>query len=376
MRIAFYTPFKPLNHARPSGDLVIARGLYRFLTERGHEVWPVGPLRTRWIYWTPWRWPHLVREYLRSLRQVARRKPDLWLTYHTYYKAPDLLGPYVTRHANIPYVIFQGIFSTKRRRKLRTWPGYVLNRQALCAARHIFTNRHEDWVNLRRLIPEEGLTYVRPGIEPTAFASDAGARAGLRRAWGIKDDEPVILSAAMFRPDVKTEGLAWVIRACGRLFREGISLHLVIAGDGKERDRLRRLAKEHLPGRVRFAGKIPREKMYRFYSAGDLFVFPGIRESLGMVFLESQACGLPVLAFDNGGIPEVVRNNETGLLVPLYDQRAFDGALKRLILEKDFRQIMGCAARSYVRQCHDLSRNYQKMETMLRQLTKEKHHDV
>ncbi len=43
--------------------------------------------------------------------------------------------------------------------------------------------------------------------------------------------------------------------------------------------------------------------MYRYYSACDLFVFPGIRESLGLVFLEAQSCGLPVVAFDNAGVP-------------------------------------------------------------------------
>ena len=54
----------------------------------------------------------------------------------------------------------------------------------------------------------------------------------------------------------------------------------------------------------------------RYYSAGDMFVFPGIRESLGMVYLESQSCGLPVVAFHNGGIPEVVVDGETGFLTP------------------------------------------------------------
>jgi glycosyltransferase involved in cell wall biosynthesis len=99
----------------------------------------------------------------------------------------------------------------------------------------------------------------------------------------------------MFRPDVKTEGLTWVIRACGELRRRGNNFHLVIAGDGKEKDRLQRLAREHLPHRFHFAGEIPRKEMYRYYSACDLFVFPGIRESLGMVFLEAQSCGLPVV---------------------------------------------------------------------------------
>ena len=61
-----------------------------------------------------------------------------------------------------------------------------------------------------------------------------------------------------------------------------------------------------LGDRVLFAGRIDRDRMFELYSGADLFVFPGINESLGMVYLEAQSCGLPVVAYDNGGIPEVV----------------------------------------------------------------------
>ena len=364
MRIAFYAPFKPLEHAHPSGDLVIATGLCHYLSGQGHDIMPVSPLRTRWIYWRPWQWPGVIKEYRRALRLVSLKKAHVWLTYHTYYKAPDLLGPFACRKAGVPYVIFQGAFSTKRRRRLKTLPGYFLNKHALCAACHVFTNRLEDLVNLKRQIPEHRLTYVVPGIFPEDFFFDTKARDKLRQSWGIVK-EPVVLSAAMFRPDVKTEGLAWVIRSCGRLYRRKRAFHLVIAGDGKEKARLKHLAQKYCPGRVRFVGKISREKMNRFYSAGDVFAFPGIRESLGMVFLESQSCGLPVVAFNNRGIPEVVKNGETGFLTPLYSYHAFDQALERLLLNKELRRSMGRKAQLYVRENHDLKRNYRDVLNVL-----------
>lgn len=367
MRILFYAPFKPLGHAHPSGDLAIADSIVRYLEGRGHELVRVGGPRMRWIYWRPWRWPAVLREYRRAVRRQSLRPADLWLTYHAYYKAPDLLGPAVSRRAALPYAVFQGIFSTKRRRRIRTLPGYLLNRRSLAAAGHLFTNRGEDLVNLRRLLPEDRLTYVRPGIEPARFAFDAGARAALRREWAAGED-PVVLSAAMFRPGVKAEGLAWVIRSCGRLHRAGIPLILAIAGDGRERARLTELGERHLPGRIRFAGKIARERMHRFYSAGDLFAFPGIRESLGMVYLESQSCGLPVVAFHNGGIPEVVADGETGLLTPPFDAPAFDRALAGLILDSRMRRDMGARAGDHIRRNHDIGKNYAGMEAILQGL--------
>ena len=208
---------------------------------------------------------------------------------------------------------------------------------------------------------------MTPGITAQDFQFDADARGELRRQWNI-GEEPVLFAAAMFRSDVKTEGLIWVIRACGELLRQGQRFWLVIAGDGKEKKTLQKLAAKQLPGRVRFVGKIPRSEMYRFYSAGDVFVFPGINESLGMVFLEAQSCGLPVVAFDNAGVPEAIKDGQTGFLVPMYALEPFVDAVRRLLMDKALRRRMGRAAHAYVREAHDLNKNYRKLETILQQI--------
>ncbi|MGB5746552.1 MAG: glycosyltransferase family 4 protein [Desulfobacterales bacterium] len=369
MKIGFYAPFKPLGHANPSGDLVTATGLYQFLTKHGHQAYTASTLRCRWIYWKPWRWPRLLRERKQVIRKSASNPVDLWFTYHSYYKAPDLLGPWASKKMKIPYVIFQGIYSTKRRRKFKTRPGFYLNKAALLAADHIFTNKKVDLINLKRLLPDDRVTYVAPGINPAEFTYDKTARDELRHQW-CQNDEPVIFSAAMFRRDVKTRGLKWVIRAGGELGRQGHPFQLVIAGDGKERQTLQNLAAEQVPGQVRFIGKIPRSELYRYYSAADLFVFPGIEESLGMVFLEAQACGLPVVAFDNAGVPEAVQDGKTGFLVPMYALDQFVDAVKRLMVNKNLRQQMGLAAKSYVREFHDLNKNYQAFELSLNAIVK------
>ncbi|MBN1930831.1 MAG: glycosyltransferase family 4 protein [Desulfobacterales bacterium] len=368
MHIYFYTPFKPLGHLTPSGDLMIAKGLFNYLVCKGHQVHPVNSLRTRWIYWKPWLWPKFMLEQQRILRKIIRNRPDLWLTYHSYYKAPDILGPIISKQVKIPYVIFQGIYSTKRKRNLKTLPGFILNKQALKSAQHVFTNRCEDLINLNRILPKKHLTYISPGIKPKEFCFDTKARSELRYSWNIKN-EPVILSAAMFRPGVKSVGIAWLIRTCRKIFQENKRLCLVIAGNGEEKNRLIRLAEDQLPGQFRFVGQIPQDKMYRFYSAGDIFAFPGIKESLGMVFLEAQSCGLPVVAFANGGIPEVVKDRETGFLLPPYASDMYADAIKKLIKDKKLRAQMGEAGRQYVWRYHDLNVNYEKLELILKKIS-------
>ena len=117
-----------------------------------------------------------------------------------------------------------------------------------------------------------------------------------------------------------------------------------------------------------FVGKIPRHEMHRYYSASDLFVFPGIRESLGLVFLEAQACGLPVVAFNNAGVPDAVKDGVTGLLVPMYAAEPFADAISRLLSDSKLRRTMGEAAQTHVRRNYDLNRNYQKMEAVLQEI--------
>lgn len=369
MNICFYAPFKPLNHPSPSGDLVTATGLFNFLAGCGHQVTSVSSLRCRWIFWKPWLWPRLLWERRQVPQRFREKRCDLWFSYHSYYKAPDLLGPAAARRLGIPYVLFQGIFSTKRRRDLKTLPGFWLNRRTLLSARHVFTNKKLDLHNLRRLLPEDHITYVAPGLHPLEFTFNPDARMQLRRQWNAGDD-PVVLSVAMFRPGVKAEGLGWVIRTCGALRRRGRKFTLVIIGDGKERDRLMKLAQAEVPAQMHFAGQVPRPELFRYYSAADLFVFPGIQEALGMVYLEAQSCGLPAVAFENAGTPEAIQHGRTGLLVPMYDAARFEEAIERLLEDAGLRRQMGENAKTDIRAFHDIQKNYGQMEAVLQRMVK------
>ena len=358
MKIAFYAPFKPLGHKNPSGDLIIAEGIVEFLKTRGHIIEVQSTLRARWIYFKPWAWPKLVLDCIKCLKNLHKNLPDLWLTYHSYYKAPDIIGPLVCRILNIKYIIFQGIYSTKPKRRFKTIIGFYFNRLALLRADHVFTNKSSDLKNLKRVIPEDKLTYIRPGIKPCEFKKNEKLGIKQRKQWGIKPKCHVILTAGMFRNDVKTQGLSWLIRCCARLVHLKTDFHLVIAGAGKMESHLKNLAKKHIHGHYTFAGKIKREDMFKFYSSGDVFAFPGIKESLGMVYLEAQSCSLPVIAFKNGGIPEVVKDKETGFLLPMYECKRFSDTLIYLLNNDVVSKQMGKDARAYVTKQHDIEYNY------------------
>ena len=182
MTLALYAPFKPLDHPDPSGDRTIGRELAAALGDQGWSVVVPSRFRSRWFSKRPSLWLAALAERRRALEEASRARVSLWLTYHTYYKSPDVIGPYVARELGIPYAVFQGIYSTRPKRSLKTRLGYECNRRALLAARLVFSNRRQDLVNLRRLLPDERLSYVVPGIDPGLFTFDGQSRRALRHA--------------------------------------------------------------------------------------------------------------------------------------------------------------------------------------------------
>lgn len=367
MKIAYYMPFKTMGHHNPSGDLIIGTEIFDHLQKKGNTIEIVSKLRTRWIYYNPGNLIKLFFEKKRLMKKLQSTTPDIWLSYHSYYKAPDLLGSYCCKKLTIPYVIFQGIYSTKRRKKLTTLIGFILNKKALQSADHIFTNKRCDLENLSRIIPPEKLTYIAPGIQPQEFQFSEKERNKNHKSWGCNNDT-VIMTAAMMRPGVKTEGISRVIQSCSKLHDKGHNLRLIIAGDGECRKQLEQQANRQLRGRVVFLGKIQRKELYKYYSSSDIFAFPGIQESLGMVYLEAQSCRLPVVAFGDWGAKEAICSGKTGLLSPASKPELFTENIEKLTIDPKLRHTLGNNATKHIETNHNLQKNYELLQEKLKGL--------
>ncbi|GAB6178421.1 glycosyltransferase family 4 protein [Desulfobaculum senezii] len=372
MRLAFYAPFKPLNHARISSDVTIARDAMEFLVRSGHSTSVISPLETTWLYWKPWRWPDALLEYILARRTCSSQGIHAWLTYHSFYKSPDLLGPRLAR-MGLPYFILSGAYAAERKRSPKTLPGSLLNLRALKAADHIFVNKTTDMEPLQRILPPERLTQIRPGIPVRLFRPDMLMRQKYRRRWGARESV-VVTTAAVMRPGVKADGVETVIRACAALREKGKDIMLIVTGDGKERDRLERLAVNLMPGKVRFLGMMPRAKLYEVFSGSDIFAFPSRTEGLGMVYLEAQSCGLPVVATETAAAKEVIRDGETGCIVPGTDEAAFGAAIGHLADDAHLRSRLGAAAREYVLNHHDISVAYAIMNDTMQDIVDRRGH--
>ncbi|MBI3127192.1 MAG: glycosyltransferase family 4 protein [Candidatus Tectomicrobia bacterium] len=189
----------------------------------------------------------------------------------------------------------------------------------------------------------------RPGQFVTIFSgiplppAPPADRAARRRALGLPEDGPLVGSVGRLDP-VKGHGL--LIRAFARL--RDPKARLALAGDGEKRGEYEALARElGISERVHFMGW--REDVDDLLGALDLFVFPSLNEGMGRAAVEAMAAGLAVVASRTGGLPEVVRDGETGLLVPPGDAEALASAMERLLARPEERRAMGEAGRRLAR---------------------------
>jgi glycosyltransferase involved in cell wall biosynthesis len=162
---------------------------------------------------------------------------------------------------------------------------------------------------LRLGIPDEKVSVIGNGVDADRFRRGDAREA--RESLGLPADGTVILSVGHL---TERKGFHLLIEACAGLHRGDATV--VIAGDGPEREPLERLASSlGVGGLVRFPGAIRNEDLPAWYQAADLFALASSREGWPNVLCEAQACGLPAVATNVWGIPEIVRDESLGVLV-------------------------------------------------------------
>ncbi len=346
--IAVYAPMKPLDDPVPSGDRQIGRLIVQALQSGGRTV--VQPSRFR--SWSRDGGVAAQKDLERAAQSEANRlieafrsgtvpRPDAWLTYHLYHKAPDWIGPAIADTLDIPYAVIEA--SRAMKRKSGPWEhGFAAADAALIRADAVAAMHAADAEGLEPIVPAEALRILPPFIDASPFVQPR-----VPRATGA----PVrLLAVAMMRDGDKMRSHRLLAAALDQV--ADLDWHLTLIGDGPMRDEVLAL----FPGeRITWLGRLAPEDMPRPYSEADLFVWPAIREAFGLVFLEAQAAGLPVIAGSTGGVPDIMRDGETGWLVPVEDTGAFAHALRQAIEGSDMLENMGRAARVHVRDHHDIA---------------------
>lgn len=192
------------------------------------------------------------------------------------------------------------------------------------------------------------IEVVHSGIDPSRFdaASLSAEASSLREELGVPPEAPLVGNVAWFADH---KGQVYLVEAAPRILEARPDARVVLVGDGELREALEQRARElGVADRVLFPGF--RDDIPRCLAAFDVFVMSSHLEGLGTSVLDAMASGTPVVATRAGGIPEAVRDEETGLLVPPRDSAAIAAAVLRVLEDSSLAAELCGRAHELVRQ--------------------------
>lgn len=274
-----------------------------------------------------------VMVYSRIRQALQTLKPDV---AHTHLQHGDLFGIPAARWSGVPVILSSRHNDDIRRKRL---PVRLLNQAlwgmvdggiAISEAIRKFS------IDVEGALPEKVKT-IHYGLDLTKPLDRAGARSALLGELSLSDETVLI---GMVCRLIELKGVQYVIRALAKIADQFPDAHVVIAGDGPLRDSLTAEARNlGITDRVHFLGW--RSDIPRVMTALDTLVVASDREGFGLVILEAMAQQIPVIGTNVSAIPEVIADEETGLLVPPRDADTLAAALSRLLTDKPLRHHMG-----------------------------------
>jgi len=356
LNIAFYAPLKAPDHPVPSGDRLMARMLVACLRAAGHRVTVASNLRAylgRSDDVAGWgALQDAARaEIARIEREWAIAAPDLWFSYHPYYKSPDLIGPALAHRFGLPWVTCEASYSA--RRNLGIWAemqALALDMVKGAALNLCLTDR--DRAGLVAAAPGVSVARFPPFIDASPFAAPPAPEPGH------------LVTVAMMRAGDKLDSYRFLARALA-LLPKSLDWRLSVAGDGTERAEVEALFAGLPPGRINWLGQLSRDAVAVLLSRAALYVWPGFGEAYGLAYLEAQAAGAPVVSQAVAGVPEVVAAGLTGVLTPEGDAPAFAAAIATQLSDAALRGRMAVAARDRMLQQHDMVGAAQRLDALL-----------
>ncbi len=291
------------------------------------------------------------------LREEAQHEPGYYDVVHSHYWLSGQVGWLARDRWSVPLIHTAHTLAKVKNEALaagdRPEPRarVIGEEQVVAEADRLIANTDEEARQLVRLYgadPDRTLV-VPPGVDLHRFAP--GDRAAARRAVGIPGDAIVLLFVGRIQPlkapDVLLHAAAALLADDPGL-RARLRVHVVGApsGSGLEApEQLQKMAGDlGIADVVSFFPPEPAERLAHHYRAADVTVVPSHNESFGLVALEAQACGTPVVAAAVGGLRTAVRDGVSGVLVDGHDPRDYATAV-RVVLTR--RELLAAGARRH-----------------------------
>ena len=273
-----------------------------------------------------------------GLRECRRSEPDVVFSFYLHSVGlAALAAARVSGSPLVPVICGTDVASGNRPPLWRRWGRMLLRRADSTVYVSDFTKR-QFWGSGE---PEShDSTCIPNGVDMSMFNPGVDGRV-VRENLSIAPGETMILSLQRLAPDKRVD---IIIKAMPRILTRHPRTKLVIAGIGSERGPLRDLVDTlGLHERVVFVDYLGPERA-QYFAAADIFTFHSCCETFGIVLAEAMASGKPIVTVDNSAIPEVVTDDETGLLCPDLDSHAMASQVIRLIEDPALARRLGRAA--------------------------------
>lgn len=240
----------------------------------------------------------------------------------------DFWGGWVARRMGIPAVISRRVDNPES--------PWIAKRKYGMYDRVITISDGIRQVLLKEGIPDTKIKMVRSALELESYP-DPMPREEFRARFAIDSDETVIACAAQL---IERKGHQYLIDALPEVLKIFPKLKVLCFGKGNELGNLESQVKDlNLGSIVKFPGFV--DDIKRIYPHIDILVHPARMEGLGVALIEASYAGVPIIAARAGGIPEIVRNGENGILVPPADSKAIQQSLIELLRHPEKRAEMG-----------------------------------
>lgn len=318
--------------------------------------------------------PVSQKYYLKDFWTVNRIIKDCHIDLlHTHDARTDVLGFFLSRLNHIPLISFA-----------HGWLNWVtpLSKDRVYAFLEMKAVSLSDWIVvasldmkrdlISRKVPETKINHIPYGIDLEKFTIKSEYKSKIRRELGIPEECFLIGTVGRIHP---WKGQRYLIEAAEILTRTEPQARFLIVGDAAfdghraYQIELAQLVKElNLQDKVIFAGS--RKDIPEIMNALDLFVLPSLREPFGIVIIEAQACGKPVIASAVGGISEAIKDGETGILVKAGDSKVLAAAINRLLADRETRERMGAEGRKRVEEIFSAEAMVRKTEKLYNMILK------
>jgi phosphatidylinositol alpha-1,6-mannosyltransferase len=292
-----------------------------------------------------------LADFEAACRLIAEGSPD---TIHAGYCHPEsMVAMLLAAIGGWPYLIYaHGTETLRFSKDNRLAPFFTKSFRAAAA---VLANAHycAEIVERGHGVSPDRIEIIHPGVDFAHFAAPPaeGLLDKLRQRYRISPDARVLFIVGRVIP---LKGFDTVLRALPRVLEEFPETVLLLGGDGFYLPRIREMIGElGLTDAVRLLGRIPDDELAACYHLADLYVMPsrddppGSFEGFGIVFMEAGAAGTPQIGGRSGGIPDAVRDGETGLLCDPWDPEDLAEKILRLWRDPDLLKRLGEGARRW-----------------------------